>query len=558
MARPASGENAISPELNSMIHKMMDATTKRKYSMSFSSRFSKNRRDPSIIRRRNSLKSKKTCYNFNSSNSENRDSDFKMKPCFVKLDKICDIELSKLLPQVVYSKKVQSNSREFKIPCLQPIEMIHNSTKNLGQDRIINVNADSNFLATEDNLDLLMGRAFESAPQKGKRFNGRDESESSRSIKDSNLNPVVLLKRLSPQFISRAIIGKLEMESHEFTQKRKRKFSSLQRMGVTKGLRRSERLINISLSTEGQNSYFYNGRKSCPTRRQYKIEGDKETIFGNKENVSRPRKRFNEAIASSDDEEEFYGFENQSKNVIMIRHRINKLKNALKTLNGQPPGKERSKLLKLKGTTKTFHPCPFGKENGRTTILNRNIKNLMRHKVPFKAVNSTKEDIFQNPTIEDYQSSLGSNHLNVKNKMTMVRRNNVQSNDAGNAVVALNRLEILKLFKEREKLLISKMVRDQGKKIVSKTGELWNEDTLSDEPLNYYSDKYYIKRIGRRKPLWAERSITNVIMEFQEQIPSDIIVGYFQDHDHTDPTSIAEFLGNAFLDDIAVEARWPC
>ncbi|XP_014280026.1 uncharacterized protein [Halyomorpha halys] len=493
-------------ELNSMIHKMMDATTKRKYSMSFSSRFSKNRRDPSIIRRRNSLKSKKTCYNFNSSNSENRDSDFKMKPCFVKLDKICDIELSKLLPQVVYSKKVQSNSREFKIPCLQPIEMIHNSTKNLGQDRIINVNADSNFLATEDNLDLLMGRAFESAPQKGKRFNGRDESESSRSIKDSNLNPVVLLKRLSPQFISRAIIGKLEMESHEFTQKRKRKFSSLQRMGVTKGLRRSERLINISLSTEGQNSYFYNGRKSCPTRRQYKIEGDKETIFGNKENVSRPRKRFNEAIASSDDEEEFYGFENQSKN----RHRINKLKNALKTLNGQPPGKE------------------------------------------------TKEDIFQNPTIEDYQSSLGSNHLNVKNKMTMVRRNNVQSNDAGNAVVALNRLEILKLFKEREKLLISKMVRDQGKKIVSKTGELWNEDTLSDEPLNYYSDKYYIKRIGRRKPLWAERSITNVIMEFQEQIPSDIIVGYFQDHDHTDPTSIAEFLGNAFLDDIAVEARWPC
>ncbi|XP_066906815.1 uncharacterized protein [Halyomorpha halys] len=503
-------------ELNSMIHKMMDATTKRKYSMSFSSRFSKNRRDPSIIRRRNSLKSKKTCYNFNSSNSENRDSDFKMKPCFVKLDKICDIELSKLLPQVVYSKKVQSNSREFKIPCLQPIEMIHNSTKNLGQDRIINVNADSNFLATEDNLDLLMGRAFESAPQKGKRFNGRDESESSRSIKDSNLNPVVLLKRLSPQFISRAIIGKLEMESHEFTQKRKRKFSSLQRMGVTKG--------------------------------------DKETIFGNKENVSRPRKRFNEAIASSDDEEEFYGFENQSKN----RHRINKLKNALKTLNGQPPGKERSKLLKLKGTTKTFHPCPFGKENGRTTILNRNIKNLMRHKVPFKAVNSTKEDIFQNPTIEDYQSSLGSNHLNVKNKMTMVRRNNVQSNDAGNAVVALNRLEILKLFKEREKLLISKMVRDQGKKIVSKTGELWNEDTLSDEPLNYYSDKYYIKRIGRRKPLWAERSITNVIMEFQEQIPSDIIVGYFQDHDHTDPTSIAEFLGNAFLDDIAVEARWPC
>ncbi|CAH1397143.1 unnamed protein product [Nezara viridula] len=551
-----------------MIHKMMDTTAKRRYSMGRTSIFSKNCRETSIIERRTSPKPKKTCCSFSSSNSENRVSDFKViKPCFVKLDKICDTQLSKLLANRMYSNMAQSNRNDLEMTSLQSTDMIHNPTENLRPDDStgsrVNININPEFLATEDHLDLLMAKEMASSyPQTDKRINGRVKHVLTNSLEDCNLNPVVVLKRLSPQFISRAINGKLEMECGEFNQRKKRRGRPpLQKLAVTNGPRRSERLSNILLSTEDQNSYFFNRRNSCSTRRQYKIKDDKKRIR-NKENISRAKKRSNEKINNSDDEEEFYGFENQTKN----RQRIKKMKEALKTLNAQPLGKERPRILKVKEPLKNFYPRPSGKENGRAAIFNGDFKSLIRHKAPFKAVNrvdaswNTNEDIvlFNNPNIEDDQSSISyrDSNLNVRNKVIMLHRNNVQCNDSEADGSALDRLEILELFKKREKLLINKMVRDQGKIIVSKTGELFNEDTFSDEPLNYYSGKYYIKKIGRRIPLWAEESIRNVIIQSQDQIPLDIIGGYFQDPDLTDPTCIAEFLGSAFLEknDIAINA----
>ncbi|CAH1397142.1 unnamed protein product [Nezara viridula] len=475
-------------ELNSMIHKMMDTTAKRRYSMGRTSIFSKNCRETSIIERRTSPKPKKTCCSFSSSNSENRVSDFKViKPCFVKLDKICDTQLSKLLANRMYSNMAQSNRNDLEMTSLQSTDMIHNPTENLRPDDStgsrVNININPEFLATEDHLDLLMAKEMASSyPQTDKRINGRVKHVLTNSLEDCNLNPVVVLKRLSPQFISRAINGKLEMECGEFNQRKKRRGRPpLQKLAVTNGPRRSERLSNILLSTEDQNSYFFNRRNSCSTRRQYKIKDDKKRIR-NKENISRAKKRSNEKINNSDDEEEFYGFENQTKNVIMIRQRIKKMKEALKTLNAQPLGKERPRILKVKEPLKNFYPRPSGKENGRAAIFNGDFKSLIRHKAPFKAVNrvdaswNTNEDIvlFNNPNIEDDQSSISyrDSNLNVRNKVIMLHRNNVQCNDSEADGSALDRLEILELFKKREKLLINKMVRDQGKIIVSKTGEV--------------------------------------------------------------------------------------
>ncbi|CAH1397140.1 unnamed protein product [Nezara viridula] len=457
-------------ELNSMIHKMMDTTAKRRYSMGRTSIFSKNCRETSIIERRTSPKPKKTCCSFSSSNSENRVSDFKViKPCFVKLDKICDTQLSKLLANRMYSNMAQSNRNDLEMTSLQSTDMIHNPTENLRPDDStgsrVNININPEFLATEDHLDLLMAKEMASSyPQTDKRINGRVKHVLTNSLEDCNLNPVVVLKRLSPQFISRAINGKLEMECGEFNQRKKRRGRPpLQKLAVTNEVRRSKRSSVVKWGC------------SCCSKSSH--SDDKKRIR-NKENISRAKKRSNEKINNSDDEEEFYGFENQTKN----RQRIKKMKEALKTLNAQPLGKERPRILKVKEPLKNFYPRPSGKENGRAAIFNGDFKSLIRHKAPFKAVNrvdaswNTNEDIvlFNNPNIEDDQSSISyrDSNLNVRNKVIMLHRNNVQCNDSEADGSALDRLEILELFKKREKLLINKMVRDQGKIIVSKTGEV--------------------------------------------------------------------------------------
>lgn len=209
-------------ELNTMIHQMMDVTAKRRYSMGRTSSFSKNFRNSSIIERRTSLKPDKAGYRFNSSNIDSRVSDFKLiKPCFVKLDKICDKKVSELLAKRIYSDQARSNSKCLGMSRLQSDEMIHNPYENLGLGRDTsgnaNINVKSELIATENHLDLLMAGEMDlSHRQKEKRFNGRDKRISLNGVKNWNLNPVVCLKRLSPQFISKAINGKLELECGEF------------------------------------------------------------------------------------------------------------------------------------------------------------------------------------------------------------------------------------------------------------------------------------------------------------------------------------------------------
>lgn len=137
-----------------------------------------------------------------------------IKPCFVKLDKICDTRISELLAKRMYSNNVQSNSKCLEIASLQSSSMIHNSPENLVPDRDngssanVIVDVDLEFMPTEQNLDLLMVREMDSShPQTEKIFNERVKHTSSNSVNNWNLNPVVCLKRLSPQFISKAING---------------------------------------------------------------------------------------------------------------------------------------------------------------------------------------------------------------------------------------------------------------------------------------------------------------------------------------------------------------